>query len=708
LTAVLTFFALCVNLLVLTVIPVAAVQEKRFGTLMNTTGIRATGDASPLPQSPLSPPAAMAQGRVVAADKSPAAVRRVAWSSDDRQGEDAQAQGPRAAPVEQVAGQEPGSGPGPVALPDTLLYQIFSCLKIGDLMPCMRVSRQWRRWACDAHVQRRCLMRTYRGVHRQQLERAVASGAMRPDVAGRCAAMDRDLARGQQAAAHAAPPSGHLLLAVIPILLQAGRLAPLATNMSPSLHGDIEQLLCSPDGRWLASSRKLPGERCSIVDLWQAAPGPAARLHSDASYASASMLACQLAFSSDSLHLGVLYDKGHQQVWRAGAQGHWQAVPRAPLFDGAVVKVLPSPDGQYLAVVLRNRVLIFGEGERGGWSEVIQWSSAWPNVQDLFSLSSGQLALQFSDDSRAFVFAFGRQGLVCSRWGRDWQEQRLLLGEPVRGQPVFAGHGRLFALATGPASDQGWSTVVQIRFWLFDRGRWVAALDPDRRGSCQVLGARAHPQAGYRVPMAFSPDDKLMAVPSGDNCRDVRVLPVVGLSVRSGGVKLVHWRAGSQQAPFDCLQRQQFSASSDFLAVFTDQTVNIWQRYPHFHRVLMVDNPVASAGAPFAFSPDGYHCALSGRNRNLVGVWGPDGDGQYMRKCLFTVPEGRRVERLLFTPEGTRVLMVLSGRHIQPLDSTEEFDFCYTNMLLSFHLVPSLPVSRRPNRRQDAAVPPSS
>jgi len=67
---------------------------------------------------------------------------------------------------------------------------------------------------------------------------------------------------------------------------------------------------------------------------------------------------------------------------------------------------------------------------------------------------------------------------------------------------------------------------------------------------------------------------------------------------------------------------------------------------------------------PFAFSPDGFHCVTSApalcRLQEQIGILGPVAGGRYEYKYLGSLPKGCKVEKMLFTPDATRVLVAVS------------------------------------------------
>ena len=578
----------------------------------------------------------------------------------------------------QQAPQLPHPAGPAAALPDRVLARIFSYLMIGDLMSCTQVSGRWRRVALCPVLQTRCLRQTYPWEHRQQMQQALDAGGVRPRIAPWCRPP------APEAAAVGAPSPEALLSTAVQRLLLTKTFYPPQIEHRIQRGFDILDLVCSPDGRWLALSTAVPGnDRAVSIQLqFNSLAGPCI-VHE----VNRHRAVCQLRFGADSRSLWVLYRTGQEEVWRLDNEGGW-IVPAAPGFlcPGRVLKAQFSGDGRLLAVVLRNSLRLYsldgpeGEGRPAGWQKL------WPEDEEFFlGVDPASLILQFSDDCLHCVFAVGRFVCICSWNGRCWQEQVIESADPVRGQVAFDIHSRLLVLASSPDATGGRPVEVSIRRWRFAQERgWTEVPDHGARGPGWFKGL-AHPRAGYYIPVGFSPDGSLAVLPSRENCRDLRLLPVTGPDAWQRAMKFAGGYADDRiedGAPV-LISGFGFSSNSQFLVVLTSGTLYLWKRLAGLRWIKAgsISHP-GQQGIQLALSPDGYHCALS-RGRQ-VSLWHmarsftqgsklqfpygprvrqeatPSKNGIYAKSL--DESGSPRVQKLLFTPDGTRLLMVTLGQ----------------------------------------------
>ena len=550
------------------------------------------------------------------------------------------------------------------AWPDLVLEQVFSNLPLGDLVSCRHVCRQWRALACLGRLQARCLLQTWTWHHRQQLEQAVNSPVLRPALALWC-----DRPRGGQATADCVPSAQDLLRtpSAQDLLRTIVQRLLLATHISLSdlrlldVHAmEAGRLVCSPDGRWLAFPlRKLLISGGNAIGLLRMTP----RGWQSENVIARDSPVCQLMFSADSRRLYMLLASGRQYVWELDASDSWRGLSHRFPFS-AVCKVAVSADARFLAVAVRDNVLLYGAGERGDWRGGLLWRRArWHDGNQRFlGIPPHQLAMQWSPDSRHFAFGWDCDAFVCSRDDTGWNEQVLPLAYPVRGQPLFDPDSRLLVMATAPRCTGEESVAVRIRIWCWDGElRWFERQDIWHEGQ-PGLAARSWPLAGYPVPMAFSPDGRLLAAPSSGCCQDIFLWPVTGAAAWSQVALLRCGDARYNPPVHDGVQNVQFSATSRALAVVTGRAVHLWtsQWENRWRRELVLELCSLHCAMELAWSPDGYHLAVAMGGRGTVSIWGPAAGEQF--GCKLNYQQGHLVEQLLFTPDGTRLIISSFGQ----------------------------------------------
>ncbi|MCY4471835.1 MAG: F-box protein [Kistimonas sp.] len=602
--------------------------------------------------------------------------------------------------------------------PELVLERVFRQLKIGDLLACSRVCHSWHRLAYEHRVQVHCLSQTYTASHRRQMERALDSDRVRAGLEPWCSRLASAAPGNSQPPASGRASPRELLRTVMRLMLLTGHFYPQIMSGIDWFGATVQELLCSPDGEWFAVSRLLSGQQRSLVSILGHYVRSPENLMLIQSAGDMGAVVCCLTFSSDSRSLRSIYRTGQMETWQSLRQDAWHIYRHLGDIAGTaqlVLKVVLSPDGRQLAAVTHNSLLIYGEGEHQGWGAP-QWNRVWAEGQVQFALADpDQLAMQFSPDNHHFVFAYGHAVFVCTREGDSWQAQSLdTLRAPVRGQPVFHPGSRLFALASGPDSRDGGSVVVHIQFWQFEQAQGWGEVRQHGGIVSAGLYARVHPVTGYKVPVAFSPDGEVMVGPDLLSCQDVFVVPCHGPGAWSMGESLPCGALCGDRGSYGTLHGVQWSASSSFLAVSTDADVCLWQREPSWRLVFRSETGRPGVAIPFVFSPDGYHCALAaGPDLRDVALCGPAGAGGYAckRQVSFILDwQDLRVEKLLFTPDATRLMVVLSGSRVQAdmSDGTgRRGDFRRGNRLVFLDMVPRMrgltadPNQPEPAQQQD-------
>lgn len=581
------------------------------------------------------------------------------------------------------------TGQPPVYWPDLALEQIFSSLPLGDLVTCRRVCRQWRALACLRRLQERSLLHTWTCRHRQQLEQAVNSPILRPVLAPWCepppsipVAMDR------------APSAQDLLRSTLQRLLLTARFHSPGTSTLNARAMEAGQLVCSPDGRWLAMPlHKLTLAGGFSIALLRLSPdGWTREFVFDREHP-----VCLLVFSPDSRELRILQTSGRLEIWALDVSDHWRRQASYVPFSG-VCKAVVSADTRLLAVALHTTVLIFGPGRRGNWAGNMEWGHPHWNdgTRRFLGTSPDQLAMQLSHDNRHLVFAWGCEAFVCSRRGRDWRQQALALEHPVRRQPLFDSRSRLLVMATAPHCTDERSVDVTVRIWCWDReARWWFPVQAICQDGASSLAARSWAPAGCPVAMAFSPDNRLLALPWARSCQDISLWPVTGPGAWRAEVVLQCGKMLEKDGVYDCVQSVRFSATSRALAVITGLGVHVWicQQENTWRRVLQLGRDCLHVAVELAWSPDGYHLALACGSQGHVSIWGPAAGEPW--QCKFSFDRGGLVEQLLFTPDGTRLIIATFGQS-EPTGGDELVGagFALSSCLT---LLPLVPVWREPD-----------
>ena len=601
---------------------------------------------------------------------------------------------------------------------DLELETVFRYLMIGDLVACSQVNRLWRRVALRPRLQSRCLLQTYPAAHRQQMEQALDDDKVRSTIAPWCDS--RMAGKAVSAAAIAPPCSQDLLCTAVLRLLRSRFFYPASMCGFFQVGTDIQQLVCSPDGRYFAiASHTAEDQKGIVVELCHHGPGG---LPGMVVQCPRTMLVYQLAFSADSRSLWILYKTGYEEIWQVSSGGVWSRPESPPtrLFPGCVHKAVFSRDGYYLAVLGRNRLRIYCQPDQEGAPRISQWGLAWQDSEEYFMpVDPALLPMQWSDDSQHFILASERSAWLATRTGSRWRCQTLSFDAPVRGQPVFGVDSRLLALATSPRSEKGQPVVARIGLWRFEPGQGWQAIREIHPDGPPCLWAMAHPRTGYRIPVAFSPDAQWVVMPASDNLQDLYILPVRGRGAWALSTRLPCGQQRVSQGVCDFVQSVAWSSNSQHLAVVTALGVYIWQRSSgrQWRERLHLDNPEPPTPVRLVWSPDGYHCALAMGRLAEVSLWGPAADGSWSRKLYFPRgvlgvlsdsleykrgvygpthkdAPGQRIDALLFMPDATRFLILSFGQLNTLVAREADLDF-YTR-LHSLHLVPELTESPVP------------
>ncbi|MCY4471205.1 MAG: WD40 repeat domain-containing protein, partial [Kistimonas sp.] len=400
-----------------------------------------------------------------------------------------------------------------------------------------------------------------------------------------------------------------------------------------------------------------------------------------------------MAFSADSRRLLVVSEEGNLQIWQLQAEGSWHLSLTKRLCRQPVCTAKFSPDAHWLALKVGTRLLMFGETASHAWQEYCDLR--WMHAQAFFFPASiPPQAMEFSADSQHFLFVNNGDASVFERCNTDWQTHNI----------------RPDALPSLSFYKEG--KLSPMAHWLALILRCQADL-PQVPNNCYILELwqRHNERPTWRFsskmaltitelscPMAFSPDERQLALPAR---MDNGNLYVSVLSLTPDGnwrpAFALQLRPGFRTRPlFHGIYSIGFSAQGRYLAATGSVGVQLWQyQAGAWTPAAWRENqsPDVDATPTFAFSPDGCHCALSGGDGGSVSLHGPVPGGRYQSKMQ--VPGGESLRRMLFSPDGTCLLLLggydtVSGYlgrasllHLVPAADTEPCDRAATSLAVT-------------------------
>ena len=562
--------------------------------------------------------------------------------------------------------------------PDWLLLLVLRHLQPTDLARAGRVCRQWHRLACDPHLQACCFMNLYPVWHRQRLERALDVGYMRHCLtfwAGRADGRS-DQRTTRPACLHSAQSARTLFFTRMQNMLGTSRFSADDGRSVFFRQFMPFQVQCSPDGRYLAACGPRLMGGGSQWRLWRLQDLDLSPVLVEKTRASGDLWPA-LTFSADSHRL---HGRLCGSLYGVDNQGHLLSAPcndaaslkpvltRTPLCPGPVLAAQFSPDGQCLAVVSQGEILLFAASVSANlsanWQRVWVWQPSRHGVPVLIACSEedDRPVLVFSGNSRhLMVILPGGDVRLASRSDSGWQEQELghAPGAPVErrapGGAVLDASGQWLALAV-PVLPQSAVARACVTLYRFGQGEgWQAVTSRMCRNYCRDW---------WVFPLAFDSEGQQLAFPCRQDLQGVRLC----VSSTRGPYVRVHLTYGQTPCPeaaaFLGVVCLQFGVTCRQLAAAGLAGVQIWRQDPVLGWISTAWIASGVEGTyrslHFEFSPDGYHCALAAGDEGEVSVWGPAGDGAYVRK-LHRV-QGAAVSRLLFTPDASRLVVALRHR----------------------------------------------
>ena len=541
-------------------------------------------------------------------------------------------------------------------LPDLALETAFGWLNLGDLQNCRQVCRRWRHMACRVPVIARTLVHSWTPIHRQQVRQALTAcraSAFRPE-------------NGSE---------GLTPLALQHLLQQLLRTTSFSTawhSLFSLTTSTIEHWSVSPDGQWIAVSWRDRSWLPAAVTLWHSLNRSTVVIK-DSQLDEAMQI--WLQFSADSRRLHVVDNDGQVHLWQLeAAVGLCRSLGHGLLEPGTVQDALFSPDGQTLAVAQYRELALYDTAGPDDPRWTRQWRRPWTAGE-----STGRLAMRFSRDSQHCVLALGNSALVCDRKGTDWRTSVLdfhvpgalwsqvgkAYSAPVPAPaaagcvyPVFSDQSDSLALAFIPRGGGLRGAPAMIACWQWNAVQGWSAV---RERGCDTRAAWLVTASDWerdRLPVVFSPDGDLLAMPAGNDAESLRLLQTRGSGAWQAWTLLPWLQLGRLYSAKSFVRSPTFSSTGQYLAVKTLLVLSVWQRQSllEWIPVLRLSHPAQSGPAmEMAWSPDGIHCAVAMSDQGHLSLWGPDERGIW--GCKLRSVQYARVGRLMFTPDATRLLV---------------------------------------------------
>ena len=545
-------------------------------------------------------------------------------------------------------------------VPDHVLELVFAWLAPADLARASRVCRQWYALASDETLQAFSLARTYPADHWQTLAKAMDPVRIGHwlDAWGRGAPDSLQQPTGQQDRARQRPSTRRLFYRLTRQLLQAERLTADEGNLC--LRSSRIYTACSPDGQWLVTwhAQPWPQER-GMLSLWRHRP---AGVHRAALWPLEAGLFWHAAvFSADSQRLQVVDVGGTLTLWQRKSDDSWQFLRSLSLCRGRVGTACFSPDCRRLAIQSASHIRLFSETVPGLWvlDHDWQWKAEAPPDDPVPPWVE---IMQFSNDSRLFVFVGGGQGLLFEPGPGGCRIQPV--GDSRPGgvdAAVLSARGDWLALAI----HDGPPAVVELPPWVPLRVQlWQGRAEQGWHCVAQ------HPctGSGSGLCMVFSPDDRQLAFPDRqeDGSMSLCLLSVGEAGTWSRLARLAFGAVPALQGLSFFLDNiyemnaLYYSAQGRYLAALSFAGVQLWQRDGlSWTPLLWIENSDIRTPMRFVFSPDGRHCATATGKQGYVSVHGPGSRGGYGTRLEWTA--GRAVDQLLFAPDTISLYVVSSG-----------------------------------------------
>ena len=408
--------------------------------------------------------------------------------------------------------------------------------------------------------------------------------------------------------------------------------------------GPVRAVVCSPDGKWLASAGQ-----DQAIKIWQVETGQLA-----ATLRGHEKTIRGLSFSHDGLQLASGSEDRTVRIWDVVAGKQLQVLAG---HKGYVNSVTFHPDGQHVASGSGDRTVRIWDLDRREAMKTIadykgQVTSVCYSMDGTRLAVGGTLFLRLYDDAGIYVGGFS---------GTSTYVRSLALSP--QGKYLAARHYEL-ARAAGDRSEE----VVQL---------WDVA-------SRQKLMIMRGCAGSGSMSLSFSSDGKLLAAPSEDGSVKVWRVPtgeeVLRLRGHVGAVSAVNfhpdgkrlasagldgtvklWDAFTQERVLTLSGHEGLIKSLSFspdgkqlVSTSRDQTVKLWDMTGQEEvRTLPAKHGYLEA---VSYSPNGQFLALSGIG-NQVALWGNSGP---FKKVFSGFENGGY--SLVFSPDGKSLLRGSSGQ----------------------------------------------
>ncbi|MCY4471203.1 MAG: WD40 repeat domain-containing protein, partial [Kistimonas sp.] len=509
--------------------------------------------------------------------------------------------------------------------------------------------RQWHAAASRPGLQVHCFMNAYPAYYRHQLQQTLD-----PVLAEQVLSLWDPPPQPEAGTALERRPVSQLFHELTRRMLAAEHIRAADSNLTLLCASEYNTMY-SPDGRYLVTGLRLSHTgQVPCLSIWRR---EAHSLHqAGLCRLDHPLVDHQMTFSADSRRLLVVSEEGNLQVWQLQAEGGWQLSLTKRLSLRPVLAAKFSPDAHWLALKTDTRLLLFGDTRSHAWQEYceLRWMHAQP---PLLPASVPPHAMEFSADSQHLLFVNNGDASVFERCNTDWQTHNIRpdalpnLSFYKAGQLSPRAHWLALVLRCQADLPQLPHNCDTLELWQrhTDRPHW-------RFSSKMSLTI-----TGLFCPMAFSPDERQLALPERmDNGNPY----IAVLSLTPDG----NWRSAfalqlgpgfSTRASFRDIYSIGFSVPGRYLAATGSVGVQLWQyQAGAWTPAAWRENrsPDVDATPSFAFSPDGWHCALSGGDGSSLSLHGPVPGGGYQTKMQ--VPQGENLRRMLFSPDGTCLLLL--------------------------------------------------
>jgi len=571
--------------------------------------------------------------------------------------------------------------------PCELLEMILQHLDPGDLRRAGQTCRRWYQTACQHRLRLRSFIRTYPLHYRRQLTQTLDADQaperlkswyqqLSPATAQR---KELEWLASTKLSAHAFFHAlTQQLLCATRILCEDSKIRIFCRHFS--LHA-------SPDGKALLTQDKPPGAGpAGCLKIWrQSADG----LHKAAGYPLDNHLH-GLTFSADSRKLLALNQAGQLLTWQQLAPPGWQLSAVQNLCREPVQRAQFSPDARSLAVQFDTSLLMFDETVPNLWRQNGQ--ARWSD--NCLPGSVGPETLSFSGDGRHALHVNRRVVVVFDRRDTAWVAQHI---DQDRVPSIFK-RGELSPSGDWLAIAQGSLHSPSAMAWTSCKSYAIALwCHSDENQSWHFASQSWFVATGMGCPMAFSPDGRHLAAPdrldNGNVCLALLSLTRNGTLIKSCKLQL---GPGIQRPSLlSGIYALNFSSHSRCLAATAAAGMQLWQWLAgSWQTSVWIENKeeYGSGNPSFAFSSDGWHCAVSTGTLGHISIHGPGPGGQYQTKMQIT--QGDAINHMQFTPDASRLL--ISCRHRPPLS------YNYVSLL---HLVPTTGTAACDRAAARAAAP---